>query len=69
MRIRTAVSAALVSLAAVITMVVTGPDPAAQPEAAQSLVIVTQPDDVPAAWAAEQPARHSASTAWDCARV
>jgi hypothetical protein len=50
MRMRTAVSAALVSLAAVLTMVVTGPGPAQQPEAAQSLVIVTEPDDVPAAW-------------------
>jgi hypothetical protein len=69
MRIRTAVSAALVSLAAVITMVVAGPDPAAQPEAAQSLVIVTEPDDVPAAWAAEQPTRHSAPKAWDCPQV
>ena len=69
MRIRTAVSAALVSLAAVITMVVAGPDPAEQPEAAQSLVIVTEQDDVPAAWAADRPARHSAPTAWDCPQV
>ncbi|MEU8236153.1 hypothetical protein AB0C12_41740 [Actinoplanes sp. NPDC048967] len=69
MRIRTAVSAALVSLAAVITMVVAGPDPVAQPEAAQSLVIVTEPDDVPAAWAAGQPTRHSAAKAWDCPQV
>ncbi|MGW4946458.1 hypothetical protein ACWEOZ_33290 [Actinoplanes sp. NPDC004185] len=69
MRMRTAVSAALVSLAAVLTMVVAGPGPAEQPEAAQSLVIVTEPDDVPATWAAPQPNRHSAPAAWDCPQV
>jgi hypothetical protein len=69
MRIRTALSAAVVSLAAVTALFVTGPDPAERSAAAEPLVIVLQQDHAASAPAADRPAWRGGSAAWECDEV
>ena len=68
MRIRTALSAALISLAAVITLFVAGPGAEVNDTAAEPLVIVAvQPDVASPAAATDRFARHARVAPWDCA--
>ncbi|GAA3933614.1 hypothetical protein [Actinoplanes auranticolor] len=69
MRIRTALSAAVVSLAAVTALFVAGPGPAERPEAAEPLVIVLEQDHDTPAYAADRPALHGGSSSWECDEV
>jgi hypothetical protein len=69
MRIRTALSAAVVSLAAVTALFVAGPDPAERPAAAEPLVIVLEQDHVAPASAADRLALHGGAAAWECDEV
>jgi len=68
MRIRTALSAALVSLAAVITLSVTGPGPEANDTAADPLVIVAaEPEVTWPAPATDRLTHYGRVAPWECA--
>ena len=69
MRIRTALSAAVVSLAAVTALFVAGPGPVDRPEAAEPLVIVVEQDHDTPASAADRPALHGGTASWECDEV
>ena len=69
MRIRTALSAAVVSLAAVTALFVAEPGPAERPEAAEPLVIVLEQHHAASASAADRPALHGRTAPWECDEV
>lgn len=67
MRIRTALSAALVSLAAVLALFVAGPGAEVNDTAADPLVIIAvEPDATSPASATDRLAQHARVTPWDC---
>jgi hypothetical protein len=69
MRIRTALSAAVVSLAALTALFVTGPGPAERTDAAEPLVIVLEQDHDTPVYAADRPALHGGAAQWECDEV
>ncbi|RSM47537.1 hypothetical protein DMB66_48235 [Actinoplanes sp. ATCC 53533] len=67
MRIRTALSAALVSLAAVIALFVAGPGAEVNDAAADPLVLIAvEPEVAAPASATDRFALHARVTPWDC---